>query len=313
MAFYLAMDAGGTNTTCVLAEDERELARTTVGTIKRMRASAEICKANLEEALAALEQASGVKMSEVKQTCIGTAGETVALVAEWIRSEVGARVGGELLLLGDVEIALDAAFPGGRGVLVLAGTGSNVCGRTFDGRLTRAGGWGPAIADQGSGYWLGREGLRQAFFAMDTETPTLLMDAILAAWNVSSLADAVQYAHTLPPPDFSRLSRLVVNCAEQGDEVAISVLRRGGEDLAQLALVVMDRLRRWEEEATGVPSGVMRVAVAGSIMGHVHMLRDAMADALHASDPDIQVLPQPVDPVLGALWRARNQSSSPAQ
>ncbi len=38
---------------------------------------------------------------------------------------------GELILLGDVEIALDAAFHGGAGVLVLAGTGSNVAGRTM--------------------------------------------------------------------------------------------------------------------------------------------------------------------------------------
>jgi glucosamine kinase len=72
-----------------------------------------------------LTKASGVPMSAVLRTCIGTAGETVPLVADWLRHTVAERVGGGLLLLGDVEIALDAAFRGGPGVLILAGTGSN--------------------------------------------------------------------------------------------------------------------------------------------------------------------------------------------
>ncbi len=88
-----------------------------------MRASAEECAENLHEALTTLESAPGVKMSAVKQTCIGTAGETVPLVTDWLKQELGARVGGRLLILGDVEIALDAAFPGARGILVIAGTG----------------------------------------------------------------------------------------------------------------------------------------------------------------------------------------------
>ena len=67
-------------------------------------------------------------MASVTRTCIGTAGENVPLVKDWLRESITARVGGELLILGDVEIALDAAFPGRAGVLVLAGTGSNVVG-----------------------------------------------------------------------------------------------------------------------------------------------------------------------------------------
>jgi len=306
MGLYLAADAGGTNTTFLLADEDRELARTTVGTIKRMRASAEECSSNFQQAVRELELASGVSMRSVLHTCIGTAGETVPLVVEWIRGEMQRSVGGRLLLLGDVEIALDAAFPGGRGVLVLAGTGSNVCGRARDGRMTRAGGWGPAISDQGSGYWIGREGLRQAFLAMDKEMPSTLLKAIFAAWGVTSVGDAVQYAHTVPPPDFSHLSRLVVDCAEDGDAVARDVLRRGGEDLADLAWIVMERLRRWETEATGERAPAMQVAVAGSIMAHVKLVRDAMAQKLHGADAAIGVVPQAVDPVLGALWRARN-------
>ena len=126
-------------------------------------------------------------MASVTRTCVGTAGETVPLVKDWLRESITARVGGELLILGDVEIALDAAFPGRAGVLVLAGTGSNVVGRTSGGQLISAGGWGPALADQGSGHRIGLESLRAIFLAKDEERETLLLPAVLDFWQLSSL------------------------------------------------------------------------------------------------------------------------------
>ena len=41
MSFFLALDAGGTKTDYVLADETRELARVRTGTIKRMRTDAE--------------------------------------------------------------------------------------------------------------------------------------------------------------------------------------------------------------------------------------------------------------------------------
>ena len=119
MAFFLAIDAGGTKTDYLLANESRTLARVRTGTIKRLRTDNETAAQNLEEGLLKLTAASGVSMSAVNRTCIGTAGETVPLVADWLRSALARRVAGSLLLLGDVEIALDAAFKGGPGILVL--------------------------------------------------------------------------------------------------------------------------------------------------------------------------------------------------
>jgi hypothetical protein len=133
MSYFLALDAGGTKTDYVLADETRELARVRTGTIKRMRIDAATACHNLESALAELSALTGVSMKDITRTCVGTAGETVSLVTDWLHESITARVGGGLLILGDVEIALDAAFPGRAGVLVLAGTGSNVVGRTSQG------------------------------------------------------------------------------------------------------------------------------------------------------------------------------------
>jgi glucosamine kinase len=201
MSFFLALDAGGTKTDYLLADETRELARVRTGTIKRMRVDAATACHNLESALTQLSAQTGVSMASITRTCIGTAGESVPLVRDWLQSSFRASVGGGLLILGDVEIALEAAFPGRAGVLALAGTGSNVLGRTNGGLLITAGGWGPALADQGSGHRIGLESLRAIFLAKDEERQTLLLSAVMDFWELSSLDNLVEYANSRPAPD----------------------------------------------------------------------------------------------------------------
>jgi N-acetylglucosamine kinase-like BadF-type ATPase len=301
LAFYLALDVGGTKTEYVLADETRELARVLGGTIKRMRTDAASAQENLDKALVELEAKSGVAVREVSRSCVGAAGVTVPLVTDWIREAFAERVGGSLILVGDVEIALDAAFFGGPGVLVMAGTGSNVAGRTAAGQLTTAGGWGPALADQGSGARIGQQALRDTVLAIDEERQTALLPAILKLWELPDVTALIDYANRIPSPDVTKLAPLVVSCAEAGDEVARRVLRREAEELAHLARLVIDRLRR----ADSRPEWLPELAFTGSILQHVTEVRNGIVEVLRRDLPQLKVLPGVVDPIQGALWRAR--------
>jgi glucosamine kinase len=241
-------------------------------------------------------------MQSITRTCVGTAGETVPLVKDWLRESITARVGGGLLILGDVEIALDAAFPGQPGVLAMAGTGSNVLGRDETGRLVSGGGWGPALADQGSGHFIGLESLRAIFLAKDEERETRLLPAVLEFWKLSSLEELVAYANRIPSPDFSTLTGVVSSCAEAGDEIALSVLRKQGEDLAYLVRLVIRRLRRASTRQEWTPP----IAFTGSILENIPPVRDALVAAVQREFSGAQApLQGVVDPLNGALWRAR--------
>ncbi len=301
MAYFLALDIGGTKTDYLLADETRELARVRTATIKRMRTDAATAAANLDQALTELTAATGVSPQAITRTCIGTAGETVPLVTDWLREAFAARVSGDLLLLGDVEIALDAAFHGNIGVLVMAGTGSNVAGRMPNGTLVTAGGWGPELADQGSGHKIGREGVRAALLARDEQRPSILLDAILDFWQLPSLDLLIEFGNSRPAPDFSRLTEVVLRCANQGDAVAADVLRREGEDLAYIVRVVMRRIHAAAPSST-LPS----LAFTGSIMEKVQPVRDALITAVRSEFPALQTLSGVIDPIAGALWRARN-------
>ncbi len=267
-----------------------------------MRTDADTAARNLDSALAQITLQSGVSMQSITRTCVGTAGENIPLVADWLRHAMTSRVSGELLLLGDVEIALDAAFPGQAGVLVLAGTGSNVAGRMGDGTLTTAGGWGPALSDQGSGHKIGLESLKAVFLAMDEGRSTRLLPDMMDFWQLTTLNLLVERANSIPPPDYSELTELVLRAAESGDEVATEVLHREGESLAYLVKLVMRRLHKSADNQEWVAP----IAFAGSIMEKVSPVRKALISAVQREFSTVRVLAGVVDPLVGAVWRARN-------
>jgi N-acetylglucosamine kinase-like BadF-type ATPase len=308
MAYFLGVDSGGTKAEFVLGDETRELARVRTGTIKRLKVDAATAESSLMEGLQQLQSATGVSARQVRRCCIGTAGETVPLVVEWLREAFGRHVAGELTITGDVDIALDSVFFGGRGVLVLAGTGSNVAGRAATGAIVTAGGWGPALADQGSGHFIGLEGLRRAFLALDQRRPTSLLDRARTFWKLPSLEDLVEFANMNPAPDFSRLAPLVVEAAEQSDVVAQEVLEQGGADLAMLAGLVIEHVR--SIETGGAPFVVPAVAIASSVLEHIAPVREALIRHLRRAYAEIEVHSKPADAPAGALWAARQGIAS---
>ena len=301
MSYFLAIDSGGTKADYLLADETREIARVRTGTIKRMRTDENSAARNLDQALAELTRLSGVPMSAIDRTCIGTAGETVRLVTDWLRAAFSTRVAGELILLGDVEIALEAAFKGGPGVLAMAGTGSNVAGRDVAGRLSTAGGWGPALADQGSGHKIGHHALRAMFLALDEGRESQLLPAVMEFWQLGSLDELIGFANQIPSPDFSQLTPLVLRCADADDEIAQSVFQKEGEDLGYLVRLMMRRLCAVSPD----PSWTPQLAFTGSIIEKIGRLRESLIAAVQAEFPAVDVMEGAVDPLEGALWRAR--------
>lgn len=309
MSYFLGVDAGGTKAEFLLGDELRELARVRTGTIKRMRADAATVEANLDEALRQLTAQSGVSMQSITRCRIGTAGNTVALVTDWLHEAFSKRVGGELEIVGDVEIAVDAAFYGQRGVLVLAGTGSNLAGRASDGTIVTAGGWGPVLADQGSAHFIGIEGLRRGFLAIDQQRSTRLLDLAIRHWQLDSLGALIEYANARPGPDYSKLAPLFAAAADEGDAAAREVLVQGGTDLGYLASLVITQIQKIEMAVSSRPFVAPAVAITGSVLERVGILRGAMQDDLRGRYPGITFIETPADPPAGALWGARGAKS----
>ncbi len=312
MSYFLAIDAGGTKTQCLLADETRVLARATTGTVKLMRVSEQEATTRFHTMLAEVADAAVVSLGQVTRTCFGLTGISSPAVRAWASRALCESVAGEMLLCGDEEIALDAAFHGGPGILVVAGTGSNAIGRSANGHFG-AGGWGPVLGDEGSGTWIGLEAIRTALHAHDGmplgDSSTSLLREIERHWKLNSLGELVAYGnqrgdcdHTAP--DFASLAPVVAHCADAGDALAVEVLTRAGEQLAELVALVFRKMSA-APAATPAEPAAIGVAFTGSVLAHINQVRVAMTARLAVLLPAVRVRQSPVDPLEGALWRAR--------
>jgi N-acetylglucosamine kinase-like BadF-type ATPase len=229
-----------------------------------------------------------------------------------------------------MEIALDAAFRDGPGVIVIAGTGSIAYGRDALGRTVRAGGWGFAISDEGSAHWIGRSAIAAVLRAKDSGEGSVdghnkdvappLLAALLKAWGMASLDDFLRAANSTPPPDFAALFPALLTAVQVNDELALHILTQAGQELASLAAIVIQRLQPAATPPASEASEVcasesrvaetpVRLAIAGGVFRHASLVRDAFYNELRRSHPHAEINPQIVEPVEGALRRARRAAS----
>ena len=199
----------------------------------------------------------------------------------------------EVEVVHDGLIALDAAYDADSGVIIIAGTGSVVLARARDGALLRAGGWGPILGDDGSGYALGRHGLRAVAEAFDGGRDTRLRSRVQEAFGITDRADLIHAIHDddLPLQD---VAPMVVAAAREGDSAAQRVL-----DEQVLSLV---RQVTWvAAEATDMAP---RLTLLGGLMNNDYYRR-VLRTHLGTHVPDWSVQRLEAEPALGALRRAR--------
>jgi len=306
--YYLGIDGGGSKTTCVVGDESSILATVTVGASNITRVGEAGAREVLQQAIREACRAAGIKPQQVLGACVGAAGAGRPEIAGVVCNIVTEIISGKIEVVGDMEIALTAAFGTGPGVIVIAGTGSIAFGRDAQGRTARAGGWGFAVSDEGSAHWIGRMAVSAVLRAADQAgdervehdpgwPAARLFRELETAWSVESLEQLAHAANT--SADFAILFPAVLAAAEPGDAVAREVIAEASSELAQLARIVLRQL------FPGQHSSAVPMAMAGGVFRHAAMIRELFYNEVRVANPDVVLNPQVVDPVHGALEMAR--------
>ncbi len=173
--------------------------------------------------------------------CLGFSGgpaDKEAILHQMLRAE-------RIIVTTDAPIALSGATAGGPGIITIAGTGSISWGRDRSGRTARAGGWGYLFGDEGGGFDLTRQALRASLRHEEGwGPPTALRARLLDAGGAASVNDLLHsfYTTEFPRPKIASFSRLVDECAREGDEVARRLLDNAARDLAEITAAVRTQL-----------------------------------------------------------------------
>ncbi|HLV95168.1 MAG TPA: BadF/BadG/BcrA/BcrD ATPase family protein [Candidatus Acidoferrales bacterium] len=281
-SYFLGFDGGGTKTECVLAgADGCVVARATAGPSNPVRAGYARAWFSLSEAADILLSRQKITSNDIRGICAGIGGagraSTVRRLSSFFeRSFPNA----EVEVTTDLEIALDAAFGSGEGIILIAGTGSSVIGRDSTGRREHAGGKGPWFSDEGSAYDIGRRAVAAVLLAEENRGPSTALSGRLFPhlqthdWN--GVLDQVSKS---PDAVFPQVFPLVAELAESGDAVSRQILSDAARSLAALVASVAQKLG-WQDEPAPASAAQKSVPVArvGGMHGRSKFL-DAALDA----------------------------------
>jgi N-acetylglucosamine kinase-like BadF-type ATPase len=245
----------------------------------------------VREALAAAK----VLAADISFCCAGVAGVSLPEVRTVIEQVLREHFSERFKIVGDDQIALEAAFFGLPGIVVIAGTGSICVGRNSRGHVARAGGYGPIVSDEGSGTWLGRRAVSRVLLSLDAGATGHLSRRILQAWDCSTQDDLLHAANTAQLRSFANLFPQIVGAESEGDGLSGRLLSEAGRELGRLVAAVYARL--------GEPEEVL-VKGTGGVLEHSATVRAALEDELRAVVPKARYDSAIVEPAQGALYLA---------
>jgi N-acetylglucosamine kinase-like BadF-type ATPase len=240
----IGIDGGGTHTRGILYRDGRIAASSRAGTTRIGAVGVgESCERTLNVILDLCEQADA-DFTEIDGVVIGLAG--VWLEEEKKRSAALLRTLGRghdfkfdnMMVTSDAELALEGAFQGDSGIITIVGTGSIGLGNPKNKtELVRCGGWGIELDDEGSGAWIGREGLTGVVRGLDGRgKPTKLanvIDDMIPSIDINKPRTIVK-AYAEGSFKYPMLTPSVMKCAEEGDEVCLNIIKRSATHLSEL-------------------------------------------------------------------------------
>jgi N-acetylglucosamine kinase-like BadF-type ATPase len=293
--YVLGIDAGGTKTVCLLADERGRILAESRGGGANLQAVGEL---EVEKVLhAVMDEAIGDRITRPDQICLGIAGADRPADAAAVRGIIH-RIGfkAPAIVVNDALVALVAGAGHGPGVAIVAGTGSIAYGRDAAGRAARAGGWGHLLGDEGGGFWIGRAALSAVARQFDGRGPrTVLTELVVQHMDVSSPAELIQavYDRGLHRPTMSGVAALVQHAAVHGDAVAAEILSRAAGELAAAGESVISRL--------GMRGDTFPTILAGGVFRGIPMLARQVAARLGDVAPRSDVRVLEVEPAVGSI------------
>jgi N-acetylglucosamine kinase-like BadF-type ATPase len=310
MAMFLGVDGGGTKTAYALVDPEGRLRASYVGpSVDHVAGGIELARQRLQDGVTTTFAAAGITADGVRQAFIGLPafGEDPAVTAALDSLPGSVLAAGRYRCGNDMVCSWAGSLGCEDGISVIAGTGSMAYGE-FAGRHARCGGWGELIGDEGSAYWIAREGMNLFSRMSDGRVPRGPLHGLvrqrLGLGDDLHLCAHIYGSQADRRDAFAQFAKLVHEAALAGDAAAGAIFTRAAGELVACVLAT--------HRALGAPvSERLPVSHSGGVFDNAPAVVAAFRAALAAAPVALEYRAPRFQPAVGAALYAARLAGAP--
>jgi len=294
--YFVGVDGGATKTLAILSDDSGKI----LGW--GLAGPSNYHHVGLEGAMSAIKESVKKAMSmanveHINVICCGLAGADTKKDQKILHEGLcSLGLAEKNILVHDAVIALMGATAGKPGIIIIAGTGSVASGMNERGEYARAGGWGPILGDEGSAYYIAREGLAAVLRSYDgREEETMLTSEFLRAMGITEVEDIINkvYVEKVGVEYIAGLAPIVTKCAQAGDKVALRIVNNAARELAKLAIALINKLNMKDSE--------FPIALVGGVFKAGEIIIKPLSKEIVKVAPKAKITTPRLPPCAGAL------------
>lgn len=301
--YVIGMDGGGTKTAAMLCDVNgnilaEEMGGPTNPNIVGVERTAEV----IVGLLGSLCDRLGCATNDVLSIVAGLAGAGRDADKDRIKTAVLAEAKkrktpiGTVIIETDGRIALEGAFKGKPGIILIAGTGSFALAKDHKQGIHRAGGWGRILGDEGSGYVIGQDGLNAVTKHLDGRGKatmlTTLIDLRFGLLNQDRILNAI-YRENF---DVASIAPLVIEAAEAKDNECARILNKATFELFEHVRVLVNKIEASSHARAKIP-----LSLIGGLISNDNVYRKILTHKITFSLPQVMVVPPDASPAYGAV------------
>jgi N-acetylglucosamine kinase-like BadF-type ATPase len=302
--YVIGLDGGGTKTVGVICDlNGRVLLKETVGPTNPNSLGYEAVEKEIEKLLTTLKENASHLYESVTSFFAGMSGvdreddklKMIEIFKKYLPS------GCLIQVDNDAVNALYSGTLGKPGVVNISGTGAISFGINEEKIRTRVGGWGFMLDDPGSGFSIGKRGVKAIFEEFDGfGAKTTLTSSILSTLHLDKVPELIPviYDFKKARETIASLSRVVVQAAEDGDMVSKEILHQAGLEMGMNIRRLVLKLYR-DEMVKEVP-----IVLAGGIYNNAKWFESTIESCLKFQYLKPRIILPVLPPVAGSVIAA---------
>jgi N-acetylglucosamine kinase-like BadF-type ATPase len=300
MKYFIGIDGGGTKTDCIITDDNNnQFFSLKGGPLNLLTTSPSESSKTIMQLINSCLSKLNITAADLDSIGIGAAG--AGRIEESVKLESNLKVllprSINVKVTSDAEAALEGAFNGKPGCILISGTGSIILGKDQNGFIHRCGGFGKILGDEGSGYMLGKKGLISAAKKFDGRgEKSLITDLLKDKYQIKSEQDIINavYKNNL---DIAGVAPLVLASAGNNDKVALRIIDEETEELLTLITCMVKKLNK----------EYIEISFTGRLITTVNIFSITLKNKIAASYKMVKIIEPEYSPAMGAVFIAKKK------